>query len=84
MICAYHIQSSAQGLDGESSGVLLARGQGSERARNILFRESRSIRNQHPIQHLREHGAASERRRATISQKAHGFYPAITHAQRQA
>ena len=60
-----------------------ARRQTIERACNLLLREPQRIRNRHPFKHLRQRRAASQRRRATISEKARGFNPIIIHAQTQ-
>lgn len=79
IVCADGFQSRAQGFDSKRRRMLLARRQGSERACDLLFREPRGIYCQHPFYHLCEHGAASERRRTTVSEKARGFNTAITH-----
>ena len=54
-----------------------ARRQTIERACNLLLREPQRISNRHPFKHLRQRRAASQRRRATISEKARGFNPII-------
>ena len=60
-----------------------ARRQTIERACNLLLREPQRIGNRHPFDHLRQCRAASNRRRATVSEKARGFNPIIIHAQTQ-
>jgi hypothetical protein len=64
--------------------VLLARGQAFKSLHELLARQLRGFLPRHPFDEFRERGAAGERRRAAVGEKANGFDAFIAHAQTEA
>ncbi len=61
--------------------MLLARRQSARDARYFLPCQSPCLFNRHSFKHLRQHRAASQGRRAPVSEKTRGFNSSIAHTQ---
>lgn len=67
------MQSGMQRLDGEGGGVGFACGKPIKGVRDVLACEACGLVNRHAFEHLCECGAAGERGRTTVSEKARRF-----------